>query len=84
MAVLRAKAITAAFMYSDEQKIGSSDIQIGFVPRVQEHIEAAGEFGLAQDVDDAVELAEAISQVRTSVPLHQQCSSSACICTGVR
>ncbi|KAL3153705.1 hypothetical protein ABBQ32_013302 [Trebouxia sp. C0010 RCD-2024] len=62
MAVLRAKAITAALMYSDHTDVGSGDIRAAFVPRVQEHIEAAGEFGIAQDIDDAVELGQSVQQ----------------------
>ena len=65
MAVLRAKAITAAFMYSDHTctDAGGGEAVAAFVSRVQEHIEAAGEFGIAQDIDDAVELGQRIQQV---------------------
>ncbi|KAL3140399.1 hypothetical protein ABBQ38_004659 [Trebouxia sp. C0009 RCD-2024] len=62
MAVLRAKAITAALMYSDHTNVGSGDTGAAFVPRVQEHIEAAGEFGIAQDIEDAVELGQTVQQ----------------------
>lgn len=74
MAVLRAKAITAALMYSDHTDVGSGDIRAAFVPRVQEHIEAAGEFGIAQDIDDAVELGQSVQQVDYS------CKQSADFC----
>lgn len=63
LAVLRAKAITAALVYSDESIVGSEDSRNAFVLRVQDHIEAAGEFGIAQDIDDAVELGESIRKV---------------------
>lgn len=63
LALLRAKAITVALMYSDESGVGSEDSRSAFVPRVQDHIEGAGEFGIAQDIDDAVELGESIRKV---------------------
>lgn len=56
LAVLRAKAITAALMYSDGSDAGSEDRRNAFVPRVQDHVEAVGEFGIAQDIEDAIEL----------------------------
>lgn len=63
MAVLRAKAITAALMYGDDSSIGSEDTRTAFVSRVQHHVETAGEFGIAQDIDDAVELGQSIRRV---------------------
>ena len=63
MAVLRAKAITAALMYGDDTAVGREDTRTSFVPRVQDHIEAAGEFGIAQDIDDAVELGQSVRKV---------------------
>lgn len=64
MAVLRAKAITAALMYSDYKVGGSEDTRAAFVSRVQDHVEAAGEFGIAQDIDDAVELGQTVGKVQ--------------------
>ncbi|DBB18902.1 TPA: hypothetical protein ACH3X3_000484 [Trebouxia sp. C0006] len=53
----RSKAIVAAFMFDtgDDDDTGED-----FVPRVQEHMEAAGEFGVAMDIADAAELAKSI------------------------
>ena len=57
------KAIVAAFMFD----IGDDGMIDGtgehFVPRVQEHMEAAGEFGVAMDIADAAELAKSIRKV---------------------
>lgn len=64
MAVLRAKAITAALMYGDDSNVVSEDTRTAFVPRVQDHVEAAGEFGIAQDIDDAVELGQSVRKVQ--------------------
>ena len=64
IAVLRAKAITAALMYGDECNVGSEDTRTAFVPKVQDHVEAAGEFGIAQDIDDAVELGASLRTVQ--------------------
>ena len=63
MAVLRAKAITAALMYGDDSDVGSEDTRTAFVPNVQDHVEATGEFGIAQDIDDAVELGHSVRKV---------------------
>lgn len=56
----RAKAIVAAFMFGtgDDDDTGED-----FAPRVQEHMEAAGEFGVAMDIADAAELAKSIKKV---------------------
>ncbi|DBA75933.1 TPA: hypothetical protein ACH3X2_008992 [Trebouxia sp. C0005] len=55
----RAKAIVAAFMFGtgDDDDTGED-----FAPRVQEHMEAAGEFGVAMDIADAAELAKSIKK----------------------
>ena len=63
MAVLRAKAITAALVYGDDVDVGSEDTRTAFVSNVQDHVEAAGEFGIAQDIDDAVELGQSVRKV---------------------
>ena len=83
MAVLRAKAITAALMYDDDSNVGSESTRTGFVPKVQDHIEAAGEFGIAQDIDDAVELGESIRKVLfcAGVVTLLMCCSLAIDCT---
>ncbi|DBA95870.1 hypothetical protein WJX77_002544 [Trebouxia sp. C0004] len=58
----RSKAIVAAFMFDTGDDGMIDDTGEGFVPRVQEHMEAAGEFGVAMDIADAVELAISIKK----------------------
>ena len=59
----RSKAIVAAFMFDTGDDGMIDDTGEDFVPRVQEHMEAAGEFGVAMDVADAVELAKSLKKV---------------------
>ena len=68
MAVLSHKAITAALMYSEDDAHGVNIYSgtAAFVSAVQDHIEAAGEFGIAQDVDEAVEMAQTLKKVSLS------------------
>ena len=63
MAVLRDKAVTAALMYSDASDAVDGESRTGFAARVQDLAEEAGEFGISQDIDDAVELAQTIRLV---------------------
>lgn len=63
MDVLRGKAIAAAFMFDTVDDVMAEDPGANFVPRVQDHVEAVGEFGIAEDIADAVELAKAIRKV---------------------
>lgn len=57
------KAIVAAFMFDTGDDGMIDDTGEDFVPMVQEHMEAAGEFGVAMDIADAVELAKSIKKV---------------------
>ena len=57
------KAIVAAFMFDIGDDGMIDDTGEHFVPRVQEHMEAAGEFGVAMDIADAAELAKSIRKV---------------------
>ena len=59
----RSKAIVAAFMFDTGDDGMIDDTEEDFVPRVQEHMEAAGEFGVAMDIADAAELAKSIRKV---------------------
>ncbi len=59
----RSKAIVAAFMFDTGDDGMIDDTGEDFVPRVQEHMEAAGEFGVAMDIADAAELAKSIRKV---------------------
>ena len=59
----RSKAIVAAFMFDTGDDGMIDDTGEDFVPRVQEHMEAAGEFGVAMDVADAVDLAKSLKKV---------------------
>ena len=64
MALLRDKATTAALMFGEDNAHGTNDNSstAAFVSMAQDHIEAAGEFGIAQDVDDAVQMAQTVNQ----------------------
>jgi len=59
----RSKAIVAAFMFDTGDDGMVDETGKDFVPRVQEHMEAAGEFGVAMDIADAAELAKSIRKV---------------------
>ena len=61
--VLRGKAIAAVLMYHDTQATMASGINQDFVAMVQDHLEAAGEFGMAEDVADAANLSKALLKV---------------------
>lgn len=54
------KAIVAAFMFDIGDDGMIDDTGEHFVSRVQEHMEAAGEFGVAMDIADAAELAKSL------------------------
>ena len=57
------KAIVAAFMFDIGDDGMIDDTGEHFVSRVQEHMEAAGEFGVAMDIADAAELAKSLRKV---------------------
>lgn len=63
MDLLKSKAVVVALMFSTEDDGGTADGGESFVPSVQDYMEAMGEFGMAEDVADAVELAKSIRKV---------------------
>ncbi len=63
MDLLRAQAITAALMFDTGDDSMGDEVGDSFVHQAQEHMEAAGEFGFAEDIADAVELAKSIRKV---------------------
>ena len=62
MDLLKSKAIVAALMFSTDDN-ETADAGESFVPRVQDYMEAMGEFGMAEDIADAVELAKSVIKV---------------------
>ena len=63
MDLLKSKAVVAALMLSTEDDGETADAGKSFVPRVQDYMEAVGEFGMAEDIADAVELAKSMRKV---------------------
>ena len=63
MDLLKFKAVVAALMFSTEDDGVTADGGESFVPRVQDYMEARGEFGMAEDIADGVELAKSVRKV---------------------
>lgn len=70
---LRGKAITAELVFDQASQTTLSSGSASLASQAQERLEAAGEYGMAEDVADAVDLAKRLRKVSIIWLVKLQC-----------